>query len=276
MPRAAPETPIDAAMLPRRRARPEHGLTVLSASHLQRNFGGLVAVDDVSFDVKSGEILGILGPNGAGKTTLFNLISGALSRSRGELSFLGQPLARVGARDMCLRGLSRTFQHAALVQDMTALENVAIGATHIGRCGLVANSLRLDRAEERQLLGWAQHLLACVGLADKANEFAGNLSLGHQRILEIARALAADPVLLLLDEPAAGLRANEKAVLANLLNSLRSEGLAIILVEHDMDFVFRLADRLMVMNFGRRIAFGRPDEVRADGEVQEAYLGVAA
>jgi ABC-type branched-subunit amino acid transport system ATPase component len=126
------------------------------------------------------------------------------------------------------------------------------------------------------LLGWAQHLLERVGLADKANELAGNLSLGHQRILEIARALAADPVLLLLDEPAAGLRANEKAVLAKLLDSLREAGLAIILVEHDMDFVFRLADRLMVMNFGRRIAFGRPDEVRADGEVQEAYLGVAA
>jgi branched-chain amino acid transport system permease protein len=251
-------------------------LTVLSASHLQRSFGGLIAVDDVSFDVKSGEILGILGPNGAGKTTLFNLISGGLSRSTGELSFLGQPLSRVSARDMCLRGMSRTFQHAALVLDMTALENVAIGATHLGRCGFVANSLRLDRMEEQQLLGWAQHLLARVGLADKANELAGNLSLGHQRILEIARALAADPVLLLLDEPAAGLRANEKAVLADLLNSLRSEGLAIILVEHDMDFVFRLADRLMVMNFGRRIAFGRPDEVRADAGVQEAYLGVAA
>lgn len=276
MPRAAPTVPVDAAVLPHRRAKPEHGLTVLSAGHLQRTFGGLVAVDDVSFDVKSGEILGILGPNGAGKTTLFNLVSGALPRSRGELSFLGQPLSRASARDMCLRGMSRTFQHAALVRDMTALENVAIGATHLGHCGWVANSLRLDRMEEQQLLGWAQHLLERVGLADKANELAGNLSLGHQRILEIARALAADPVLLLLDEPAAGLRVNEKAVLADLLNSLRTEGLAIILVEHDMDFVFRLADRLMVMNFGRRIAFGRPDEVRADGEVQEAYLGVAA
>jgi ABC-type branched-subunit amino acid transport system ATPase component/ABC-type branched-subunit amino acid transport system permease subunit len=276
MPRAAPAAPMDAVALPHRRAKPEHGLTVLSASHLQRTFGGLVAVDDVSFDVKSGEILGILGPNGAGKTTLFNLISGTLPRSKGELSFLGQPLSRVSARDMCLRGLSRTFQHAALVRDMTALENVAIGATHLGRCGWVTSSLLLDRMEEQQLLGWAQHLLARVGLADKADELAGNLSLGHQRILEIARALAADPVLLLLDEPAAGLRANEKAVLADLLNSLRAEGLAIILVEHDMDFVFSLADRLMVMNFGRRIAFGRPDEVRADGEVQEAYLGAAA
>ncbi len=263
-------------VLQRRRARPEHGLTVMSASHLQRKFGGLVAVDDVSFDVKSGEILGILGPNGAGKSTLFNLVSGALSRSGGELSFLGTPLSRVSARDMCWRGLSRTFQHAALVPDMTVLENVAIGATHLGRCGLPRNLFRLDRAEERQLLGWSRHLLGRVGLGHKAYERAGNLSLGHQRVVEIARGLAADPVLLLLDEPAAGLRANEKAVLAELLCELRREGLAIVLVEHDMDFVFRLADRLMVMNFGRCIAFGRPEEVRADVQVQEAYLGLAA
>jgi ABC-type branched-subunit amino acid transport system ATPase component len=168
------------------------------------------------------------------------------------------------------------------------LENVAIGATHLGRRGLFATSLRLDRAEEWQLLGWSMHLLDRVGLADKAFELAGNLSLGHQRLVEIARALAADPVLLLLDEPAAGLdsletdepaaglRANEKAVLAELLAELRAEGLAIVLVEHDMDFVCGLANRLMVMNFGRRIAVGRPEEVRADTGVQEAYLGVAA
>jgi ABC-type branched-subunit amino acid transport system ATPase component/ABC-type branched-subunit amino acid transport system permease subunit len=263
-------------VLPHRRTKPEQGLTVMSASHLQRKFGGLVAVDDVSFDVKSGEILGVLGPNGAGKSTLFNLVSCALSSSNGELSFLGAPLPRVSARDMCRRGLSRTFQHTALVPDMTALENVAVGATHLGRCGLLTNLLWLDRTEERQLLGWSQHLLERVGLGDKAGELAGNLSLGHQRLLEIARALAADPVLVLLDEPAAGLRANEKTVLAELLGELRREGLAIVLVEHDMDFVFRLADRLMVMNFGRRIAFGRPEEVRADIQVQEAYLGVAA
>ncbi|PDT73444.1 branched-chain amino acid ABC transporter ATP-binding protein/permease [Bradyrhizobium sp. C9] len=275
-PKAAPTLDIEPMILPHRRPKPEHGLTVVTASHLERRFGGLVAVDDISFHVKSGEILGILGPNGAGKTTLFNLISGALSPSQGELSFLGAPLLRASARDMCRRGLSRTFQHAALVQDMTLLENVAIGATHLGRCGLFANSLRLDRTEERQLLGWSRHLLDRVGLADKAFELAGNLSLGHQRLLEIARALAADPVLLLLDEPAAGLRMNEKVALAELLAELRCEGLAIVLVEHDMDFVFRLADRLMVMNFGRRIAYGRPDDVRADSGVQEAYLGAAA
>jgi branched-chain amino acid transport system permease protein len=275
-PSAPPIAKLEPVVLSRRRAQPEPGLTVISANHLQRRFGGLIAVDDITFDVKSGEILGILGPNGAGKSTLFNLVSGGLARSKGELSFLGTRLSRASARDMCRRGLSRTFQHAALVPDMTVLENVAIGATHLGRCGLFASSLGLDRDEERRLLGWSSHLLGRVGLADKALELAGNLSLGHQRLLEIARALAADPVLLLLDEPAAGLRANEKAVLAQLLADLRGEGLAILLVEHDMDFVFHLADRLMVMNFGRRIAFGRPDEVRADTGVQEAYLGVAA
>ncbi|RZN36464.1 branched-chain amino acid ABC transporter ATP-binding protein/permease [Bradyrhizobium sp. Leo121] len=271
-----PRAPVAPVTLTSRRGRPDQGLPVLTAIGLRRMFGGLVAVDDVSFDVRSGEILGVLGPNGAGKSTLFNLISGGLQRSGGELSFLGAPLARVSARDMCVRGLSRTFQHAALVPEMSLIENVAIGATHLGRCGIVAASLGLDAREERQLLGWAQHLLDRVGLGDRAWELAGTLSLGHQRILEIARALAADPVLLLLDEPAAGLRANEKALLAELLVRLRAEGLAIVLVEHDMEFVFRLADRLMVMNFGRRIAFGDPEEVRADTGVQEAYLGVAA
>ncbi|MCP1848868.1 MULTISPECIES: branched-chain amino acid ABC transporter ATP-binding protein/permease [unclassified Bradyrhizobium] len=275
-PYMAPPAPVAPLILPSRRAKPDHGLPVLSATGLRRTFGGLMAVDDVSFDVRSGEILGVLGPNGAGKSTLFNLISGGLPRSGGELSFLGTPLARVSARDMCARGLSRTFQHAALVSEMSLIENVAIGATHLGRCGVLAASCGLDATEERRLLGWSQHLLDRVGLGDKAWDSAGTLSLGHQRILEIARALAADPVLLLLDEPAAGLRANEKTLLADLLLRLRAEGLAIILVEHDMEFVFRLADRLMVMNFGRRIAFGQPEEVRADAGVQEAYLGVAA
>lgn len=271
-----PRAPVAPVVLPSTRTRPERGLPILSATGLRRTFGGLVAVDDVGFDVRSGEILGVLGPNGAGKSTLFNLISGALPRSGGDLSFLGVPLSQVTARGMCARGLSRTFQHVALVPDMSLIENVAIGATHLGRRGILATSFGLDASEERGLLGWSQHLLERVGLGNKAWEPAGALSLGHQRILEIARALAADPVLLLLDEPAAGLRANEKTELADLLVRLRAEGLAIILVEHDMEFVFRLSDRLMVMNFGRRIAFGHPDEVRTDIQVQEAYLGVAA
>lgn len=258
------------------RARPDAGLPLLTATKMRRTFGGLIAVDDVSFDVRAGEILGLLGPNGAGKTTLFNLISGALRPTSGSVGLLGVPVPNVVARDMCRRGIARTFQHVKLVPDMTLVENVAIGATQLGRRGLISTTLGLDRAEERLMLGWAMHLLGRVGLADKAWDLAGSLPLGHQRLLEIARALAADPVLLLLDEPAAGLRANEKAELARLLRSLCDGGLGVLLVEHDMEFVSSVADRLMVMNFGRCIAIGDPTEIRSNPEVQEAYLGVAA
>ncbi|WP_137391477.1 ABC transporter permease subunit [Rhodoligotrophos defluvii] len=277
LPRAAAEGDVMApARLPSPRPRPPRGTPLLAAEGLKRNFGGLVAVDEVSLEVRAGEILGLLGPNGAGKSTLFNLISGTLPVSSGRITFLGQEIPRADARTMCRLGMARTFQHVKLVPDMSLIENVAIGATHLGQAGLASASFGLDRAEEKRLLGWSIYLLGRVGLADKAWEPAGALPLGHQRVLEIARALAADPVLLLLDEPAAGLRANEKAELAALLRSLREDGLGILLVEHDMDFVTKLADRLMVMNFGRRIAFGEPAVVRADSGVQEAYLGVPA
>jgi ABC-type branched-subunit amino acid transport system ATPase component/ABC-type branched-subunit amino acid transport system permease subunit len=267
---------VEPVILDSVRARPDAGLPLITATKMRRTFGGLIAVDDVSFDVRAGEILGLLGPNGAGKTTLFNLISGALRPTSGHVGLLGVPVPNVVARDMCRRGIARTFQHVKLVPDMTLIENVAIGATQLGQRGLISTTLGLDRAEEKLILGWAMQLLGRVGLADKAWELAGSLPLGHQRLLEIARALAADPVLLLLDEPAAGLRANEKAELAKLLRSLCDGGLGILLVEHDMEFVSSVADRLMVMNFGRCIAIGDPTEVRSNIEVQEAYLGVAA
>jgi branched-chain amino acid transport system permease protein len=270
-----PRTP-SAALPASRRIRPAKGLTVLKAEALQRSFGGLVAVDSVSFDVKSGEILGVLGPNGAGKSTLFNLISGALSTTRGNIIFLGTPVANATARSLCRRGMARTFQHAKLVPGMSLIENVALGAHHLGRRGAAAASFGLDAKEEQALFQWAQHLLERVGLGDKTWDPARSLPLGHQRMLEVARALAADPALLLLDEPAAGLRVYEKERLASLLKELRSEGLATLLVEHDIGFVTSLADRLMVMNFGRRIAFGEPGAVCADRQVQEAYLGMAA
>lgn len=258
------------------RQQPPRGSTVLGASAMRRTFGGLVAVDDVHVDVRAGEILGLLGPNGAGKSTLFNLLSGTLQRSAGSLIFMGEPLDKIDARRMCRLGMARTFQHVKLVSNMSVIENVAIGATHLGRAGLVSASMCLDGPEERMLIGWGMKQLERVGLGDLAFVSAGSLPLGHQRLVEIARALAADPVLLLLDEPAAGLRAGEKARLAQLLNSLRDEGLAILLVEHDMDLISRVADRLMVMNFGRRIACGAPADVTGDRHVQEAYLGVEA
>ncbi len=258
------------------RPQPPRGSLVLGASNMRRTFGGLVAVDDVDIEVRGGEILGLLGPNGAGKSTLFNLLSGTLPRTAGNLTFMGQSLEQVDPRQMCRLGLARTFQHVKLVPAMSVIENVAIGATHLGNAGLVRASLYLDAAEEQMLMGWAMKQLERVGLAELAFSSAGSLALGHQRLVEIARALATDPVLLLLDEPAAGLRVAEKAKLAKLLNSLRDEGLAILLVEHDMDLISRVADRLMVMNFGRRIACGEPGEVTSDHQVQEAYLGVDA
>ncbi len=256
------------------RPREAPGTAILEATAMRRTFGGLVAVDDVSIEVRAGEVLGLLGPNGAGKSTLFNLLSGTLPRTAGNVTFMGQSLREIDPRHMCRLGLARTFQHVKLVPTMSVIENVALGATHIGKAGIVKASFCLDTAEERVLMGWAMKQLERVGLADLAFSRAGSLALGHQRLVEIARALAADPVLLLLDEPAAGLRAGEKAELANLLNTLRDEGLAILLVEHDIDLISRVADRLMVMNFGRRIACGDPIEVTEDRQVQEAYLGV--
>jgi branched-chain amino acid transport system permease protein len=256
-----------------RRTKPNAKTVVLEAVALRKSFGGLVAVDDVSFDVKAGEVLGLLGPNGAGKSTLFNIITGVIPLSSGNIRLFGSEVENINSREMCQHGVSRTFQHVKLVPDMTLIENVAIGATSLGKASLLQATFGLDRAEEKKIIEWSMHLLQQVGLAEKAWDLAGSLPLGHQRVLEIARALAADPSILLLDEPAAGLRANEKSELAALLRNLRDSGIAILLVEHDMEFVASVADRLMVMNFGKRIAMGDPDSVRADTSVQDAYLG---
>ena len=267
---------IAPVLIPSRWRKAPAGTPLLSGTGLRRTFGGLVAVDDVTFELRAGEVLGLLGPNGAGKSTLFNLLGGALPAFGGHITFMGQRLATVNARDMCRRGMARTFQHVKLIPDMTLVENVALGATRLGHRGIVSATFGLDRTEEAKLLGWAMHQLVRVGLDEYAWRQAGTLPLGRQRILEIARALAADPVVLLLDEPAAGLRASEKAELAALLGKLREEGLGILLVEHDMAFVSAVADRLMVMNFGKLIALGDPRDVLANAQVQEAYLGVAA
>jgi len=262
----------DAAALPERN-RPPHGEVVLDVRSVRKEFGGLVAVNDVSFQVKAGEILGLIGPNGAGKSTTFNLVTGVLPCTRGEVKFCGQRIESLPSRRIAQRGVSRTFQHVKMVAGMTVLENVALGTHLRGERGVLASMLRLDRAEERRLLREAQRQLERIGMGDKLHELAGNLALGQQRLMEIARALAADPVLLLLDEPAAGLRHKEKEALSDVLRQLRSEGLSILLVEHDMDLVMGLTDRVVVMEFGTKLIEGTPEEVQASPAVRAAYLG---
>ncbi len=248
--------------------------SLLDVRDVRKVFGGVVAVDGMTFSLNCGEILGLIGPNGAGKSTMFNLISGILPMNGGQISFLGQSIEKLPPERLAAMGMSRTFQHVKLVKNMTALENVALGAWLRTETGFFKSAFRLDRVQERAVLADAMWQLERVGLADLHSDSAGELPLGKQRVLEIARALASDPAVLLLDEPAAGLRAFEKQALADLLIKLRLAGISILLVEHDMEFLMKIADRVVVMNFGQQLASGTPGEIQNDAKVLEAYLGV--
>ncbi len=255
------------------RSKPARGALVLEVQDIRKAFGGLVAVNDIRFQIKAGHIVGLIGPNGAGKSTTFNLITGVLSLTSGVVRFRGETISGLPSREIARRGMARTFQHVKMIPDMTVLENVALGAYSRGHQGVLAGMLGTNAREEQQLFKEAHRQLERIGIGHLMHELAGNLAMGPQRLMEIARALCADPALLLLDEPAAGLRHKEKQGLADVLRQLRDEGLSILLVEHDMDLVMQVCDHLVVMEFGTLLTEGTPEEIQQSPVVRAAYLG---
>ena len=256
------------------RTKPALGELVLKVEKIRKQFGGLTAVNDISFDIHAGQIVGLIGPNGAGKSTTFNLITGVMPKTTGQVFYRGQDISAAPSRMIARQGMARTFQHVKMLNDMTVLENVALGAYTRGHCGVISSMLRTNKNEEQRFMKEAQQQLERIGMGQYLHELAGNLAMGPQRLMEIARALCCDPALLLLDEPAAGLRHKEKQELIKILRQLKNEGMSILLVEHDMDLVMNVCDHLVVMEFGTLLTQGTPSEIQASPAVRAAYLGM--
>ena len=249
---------------------------VLEIKKISKKFGGIQALKDVSFSVKDGEILGLIGPNGAGKTTMFNMITAMYPPSSGQISFLGSELSNLKSHEITKLGICRTFQNIRLFSELTVLENVMVGNHCRLSTGVFQSVFRTKRQkeEEAEVLRRSDELLEIVGLKDNRFTIAKNLSYGEQRRLEIARALASEPKLLLLDEPAAGMNEKETNDLFDLIKKIQELNITVLLIEHDMPLVMRICSRIIVLNFGGKIAEGTPNEIQNNKEVIEAYLGV--
>ncbi len=250
-------------------------MAILEAVNLKKSFGGVVAVDNLSFSVEAGQIKSIIGPNGAGKTTVYNLITGLLPPTSGLIRFNGQTITGLKTHTIASLGLARTFQNVRLFENMTVLENVMVGCHQRMGSGLFSAICRLPkfRREEKQTAAVALEKLALVGLADQSQRPAFSLPFAQQRTLEIARALAAEPRMILLDEPAAGLNSHETVQLGKLILKIRQMGLTVLLVEHDMELVMDISEEILVINYGKKIAEGKPAEIQDNQEVIKAYLG---
>jgi branched-chain amino acid transport system ATP-binding protein len=258
--------------------RSTQGQPALSIEHIAVHFGGLVAISDMSFVVNEGEVVSLIGPNGAGKTTAFNVFTGFLRPSKGEVRYRGSSLKNLKPHQVTSLGLARTFQRTSVFQSVSVFENVMIGLHRRGRSRLWDTLLALprERASERELRARAAEILAFVGIERRSKELAGSLAYGDQRLLGVALALASDPSMLLLDEPVSGMNATETARFMQLLDCLRGLGVTILLVEHDMPMVMGVSDRIVVLNYGRIIAEGPPSAIQGNPEVIRAYLGQGA